>query len=388
MEKDSCGHRAVAAAARGLLLLFTAMAEGGVGARHKEKENGKKDVWQAQYRIDSDAYMIREAFTEVNEMAEYFKRVKDIEHGMKKFESILAELVSEVRGGKRSEELMSNVEVTGRQEGSGSMTDEMGMIRNMVKELSKEVDQLKRKDSENEREKSKLKEEITKLTLENSRLKMRLDAKDDEAKEQNESIEKLRSDQEGWKKVQGNKESDFRKILMEQQAEQKESIEKEVIRTIKKKVDVIRGVVDKKKCAIVFGITEKKDMVRNRREREEAQSVKELIKVLNDEEDEALEKEIDEIHRIGKYVEGGKRPIRIKFKSQSAATDVLQRTGKLKEMESYKTVWIKKDLNEDERTTEKELWNEMKEKNGQRSEEEKKKFYWKVKDGRMKKWFL
>ena len=74
-----------------------------MGARDKEKENGKKDVWQAQYMIDSEANMIREAFNEVNEMAEYFKRVKDIEHGMKKFESILAELVTEVSGGSRLE---------------------------------------------------------------------------------------------------------------------------------------------------------------------------------------------------------------------------------------------------------------------------------------------
>ena len=112
----------------------------------KEKENDEKDVWQAQHMIDSEANVIRGAFDEVNAMAEYFKRVKDIEHGMKKFERILAELVSEVRGGKQTGEVLSNVEVTGRQEGSGSMTDEMGMIRNMIKELSKEVESLKQKD--------------------------------------------------------------------------------------------------------------------------------------------------------------------------------------------------------------------------------------------------
>ena len=68
--------------------------------------------------------------------------------------------------------------------------------------------------------------------------------------------------------------------------------------------------------------------------------------------------------------------------------EVLQRTGKLKETEKYKSVWIKKDLNEEERVQEKELWNEMKEKNGQRSEEEKKKFYFKVRDGKIKKWYM
>ena len=73
--------------------------------------------------------------------------------------------------------------------------------------------------------------------------------------------------------------------------------------------------------------------------------MKELIKVLNEEDGEALEEEIDEIQRLGRYTEGGKRPIRIKFKSQTAATDVLQRTGKLKEIEEYKEVWIKRDLN-------------------------------------------
>ena len=85
------------------------------------------------------------------------------------------------------------------------------------------------------------------------------------------------------------------------------------------------------------------------------------------EEEEALEGEIDEVQRIGKYTEGGKRPIRIKFKSQTAAMEVLQRTGKLKDIEQFKSVWIKKDLNEKERAIEKELWNEMRGKNEQRT---------------------
>ena len=264
-----------------------------------------------------------------------------------------------------------------------------------MKELQNEVKHLKKQNQEHEDEKKRMNEEkkrqnevIEKLKTENVMLKKRLDNKDDEVRQQKENIEKLQHDQSGWRKVQKDSETDLRKIIKDQQQEQKEQLEKEMIKVLKKKEDVIRGVIDKKKCAIVFGLKEEHNPVRSKREKDELQNIKKLIKVFNEEEEEAIEKEIDEVGRIGKYKEGGKRPVRIKFKSQTAAGEVLQRSGKLKVTEEYKTVWIKKDMNEEERAEEKDLWNEMKEKNGQRTEEEKKKFFWKIRDGKLRKWYL
>ena len=336
--------------------------------------------------------MIQEAFGEVITNEKLFTRVKEVELGFADYGKILQDLVNDVQviknvlKGNQKEEESSD----------GNMTSEMKKMKMSMEELRTEVLQLKKQNNEQEdekkrmmkerdEEKRKLNEMIDKLKTENMMLKRRLD---NEVKEQKDNIERMQKDQEGWKKVQDEKEIDLRKIIGEQQVEQKEKLEQEMIKLIKKKEDVIRSVVDKKKCTIVFGLEEKHNLIRYKREKEETQNIKEVIQVLNDEEEEALEKEIDEVQRIGKYKEGGKRPIRIKFKSQTAAMEVLQRTGKLKETEKYKSVWIKKDLNEEERVQEKELWNEMKEKNGQRSEEEKKKFYFKVRDGKIKKWYM
>ena len=51
-------------------------------------------------------------------------------------------------------------------------------------------------------------------------------------------------------------------------------------------------------------------------------------------------------------------------------------------------MWINKDLDEEERTTLKEIVNEAKQKNDLRTEEEKEQFYWRVRDLRLKKKFI
>lgn len=60
--------------------------------------------------------------------------------------------------------------------------------------------------------------------------------------------------QEGGRKVQNEKQTDLKKIIKAKQKEQREQLEREVITELKKKEDVVRNVVDKKKCAIVFGM--------------------------------------------------------------------------------------------------------------------------------------
>lgn len=97
--------------------------------------------------------------------------------------------------------------------------------------------------------------------------------------------------------------------------------------------------------------------------------------------------EIDEVYRLGKYNEGTDRPLKIKFRTQVAATKVLDKTWKLAQSEEYKDVWIREDLNEEERTKRKKLVNESKEKNDQRLESEKNEFYWRVINGQVKKWY-
>lgn len=103
-----------------------------------------------------------------------------------------------------------------------------------------------------------------------------------------------------------------------------------MIKVLKHKENVIRCVVDKKKCAIVFGIKEMHTQIKkkNTRNKKETKEIKGLFKVLNEEDREALGEEINEIQREGKYLEGGEGSLRIKFKFQTAATKVMQTEGK------------------------------------------------------------
>ena len=73
--------------------------------------------------------------------------------------------------------------------------------------------------------------------------------------------------------------------------------------------------------------------------------------------------EIEEVVRLGKFVEGKQRLMRIRMRSQVAAEQVLSGSWRLANREEYKKVWVRRDLNEEERQKLNELWNEAKEKN-------------------------
>ena len=107
-----------------------------------------------------------------------------------------------------------------------------------------------------------------------------------------------------------------------------------------------------------------------------------------EDQEKKYKEEIKEIVRIGKYSEGGQRPLKIKFRSQSTAEEIIGRSWKLAGKDAYKNIWIKKDMTEEERAKTKELVEEAKEKNENRTEEEKNLFFWKVLDMKIRKWYL
>ena len=103
---------------------------------------------------------------------------------------------------------------------------------------------------------------------------------------------------------------------------------------------------------------------------------------------QGLEQEVEEVHRIGRYSEGGMRPLKVRMRSQVAVEEIMARTGKLAENTEYKDIWIKRDMNLEEREKERALRKETKEKNEKRTEFERKNFYWRVLDMRLRKWFF
>merc|ERR1711980_80522 len=92
---------------------------------------------------------------------------------------------------------------------------------------------------------------------------------------------------------------------------------------------------------------------------------------MGDDEAREFREEIEQVTRIGKFEEGKQRPMRIRLRSQVAAERVLARSWRLASKEEYKKVWVRRDLNEDERAKLSELWNEAKEKKQNRTETEK-----------------
>ena len=89
--------------------------------------------------------------------------------------------------------------------------------------------------------------------------------------------------------------------------------------------------------------------------------VKKIIQTVQESTQE-LEKDVEETYRIGKYTEGGKRPLKVRMRSQVTVEEILAKTGKLAQRMEYKDIWIKRDMNLEERDKERELRNEAREK--------------------------
>ena len=76
--------------------------------------------------------------------------------------------------------------------------------------------------------------------------------------------------------------------------------------------------------------------------------------------------------------------MKIKLKLQASAEEILAGSWRLAREKRFKKVWLKQDLNEDERIKLDELWEEAK----KRKKQVKMRFYWKVKDMKLRKWYI
>ena len=70
---------------------------------------------------------------------------------------------------------------------------------------------------------------------------------------------------------------------------------------------------------------EKNITLKFKRDKEEANNVKEVLKKLNDEEETKFEEEIEEIQRMRRYEEGKTRPLKLRLKSQAVTRNFGQR---------------------------------------------------------------
>ncbi|MPC62606.1 hypothetical protein E2C01_056693 [Portunus trituberculatus] len=73
---------------------------------------------------------------------------------------------------------------------------------------------------------------------------------------------------------------------------------------------------------------------------------------------------------------------------QVAVEEIRARRGKLADDIEHKDAWIKRDMNLEEKEKEKVLRSEAKEKKTRKGQIEKKNFYWRILDMKLKKWYV
>ncbi|MPC09221.1 hypothetical protein E2C01_001823 [Portunus trituberculatus] len=64
----------------------------------------------------------------------------------------------------------------------------------------------------------------------------------------------------------------------------------------------------------------------------------------------------------GRYSEGGRKPMKVRMRIQVAVEEIMARKGKQADDTEHKDIWIKRDINLEEREKEKVLRSEAKEK--------------------------
>lgn len=249
---------------------------------------------------------------------------------------------------------------------------EQDELKNEIQSLKKELRKAYIMTSELEEENIELKKQLKKEAEEVKKCK-------DEIKN---SVNKVQEQHTVWTKTQKENEVSMKKIL-ENQQKANVDIKEKVVKVIKEKERLVRDTVDKVKCVVIFGVREDKETNRLERDLQEKVKVKGvLIEIL---EDDQTMNTVEEFHRIGKYQEGKDRPLKIKFVTQAKAEEVLRNAWKLAKKERFKRVWINKDMDREERDELKKLVEQMKQKNLERTEEEKEQFFYQVRDQKIRK---
>ena len=129
---------------------------------------------------------------------------------------------------------------------------------------------------------------------------------------------------------------------------------------------------------MIYGLKEKVIPMRKKERTRRNKMHKQILKQLNDEDEKTkFKEEVEEVMRLGPYIEGGVtvRPIKLRLKTQTATEEILARAYKLRNIAEYKDVFIMNSMNEEERQQFKELEEETKQRN-EKTTEEKTKFFW------------
>ncbi|MPC26137.1 hypothetical protein E2C01_019269 [Portunus trituberculatus] len=84
------------------------------------------------------------------------------------------------------------------------------------------------------------------------------------------------------------------------------------------------------------------------RERKEKKITKTIVKQVQDSTQE-LDQEVEKVIKLERFSEGGKKPMKVRMRSQVAVEEIMTRKGKLADDTECKVIWIKRDMNMEER---------------------------------------
>lgn len=104
------------------------------------------------------------------------------------------------------------------------------------------------------------------------------------------------------------------------------------MKAIKAKESLLRNMMEKKKCVVVYGLREDVQAIRYKREKHEEKVEEKIIREM-EKKDKSVVEETEDVAQSRKYVEGMKKPLKIRSKLQTAAKEALKNTWKLSRKE-------------------------------------------------------
>ena len=254
-----------------------------------------------------------------------------------------------------------------------------------IYQLTRENQDLRRDKKEIEKENNILRKQCDELRDKMAELERKLG--EGEIGGKKECLQVIENKMEEVKKRNEEEHANLREIMKQQEKEKREIAQSEVVKMLKQNEDTVRDIAEKKKCIVVSGLKESFNKNWHERKRREMNMIQEVLEKISEEEDN-LFGEVEEIMRLGAYEEDKNRPIKIKLKSQVTAEVILRNAWRLSNYDETKGIYIRRNMTEEERAKIKVLVMEVKERNEARSEEDKTKFFWKVRNERIKKWWI
>ena len=221
-------------------------------------------------------------------------RLWKIEEENVKIREEMRDLMAAVRGWKGEKEA-----------GSSDMID-----------ILEEMKDMKKRESQREKENKKLREEVEKIVALNKKYSDEIQ----ELRKENENLRKM-VEKKGVKVDSGVMRTEvkelvekevksFREIMDQQEKEKVEIPKGEVVKILQQNEDMVRNIAEKKKCVIVSGLKEEEIRNWQERKKKEDESIKSLLaKITGDGED--LTGEVEESVRLGQFEKGKNRPVKI-----------------------------------------------------------------------------